>query len=127
MNTKEFSPITHGFLLSEDEQKRRYVIRSLLIRPGLDLGRYQEIFGASAMADFGLLRDWMNQGYAKIVPSKETAYLTLTEIGLGLSDCLGAQLISPQVLEKMKEWEKIHGRKFHNRKDSAIQGHSEKL
>lgn len=127
MNTKDFSPITHGILLSEEEQKRRYVIRSLLIRPGLNLGRYQEIFGTSAMVDFVLLGDWTNQGYAQIVLSKDTAYLTLTETGLGLSDWLGAQLISPQVLEKMKEWEKVHDRKVHTRKDAAIPGQSKKL
>ena len=36
--------ITHGIILSEEEVKRRYVIRHLLIRPGLELKRYQELF-----------------------------------------------------------------------------------
>ena len=105
IDTEDFSRITHGILLSEDEMKRRYAIRHLLIRPGLDIQRYQQTFHSEALEDFPLLQDWIRQGYAILSPANNTDYLTLTEEGLGLSDCLGPQLTSPQVRTKMKEWE----------------------
>lgn len=126
-NTKDFSPVTHGILLSKEEQKRRYVIRHLLIRPGLNLRRYSEIFGTEALEDFSLLQDWYKQGYAQTVSIKKTGYFTLTETGLSLSDYLGPQLISAQVLEKMKEWERIHDPKNHKGNDFIIPGQFEKL
>ncbi len=48
-------------------------------------------------------------------------WLTLTEEGLGLSDCLGPELISPEIRKKMEEWDDIH--KSHD----SLQGQSEKL
>lgn len=111
LKTKDFSQITHGILLSEDEMKRRFVIRHLLIRPGLPLASYQKQFGSHAIEDFPLLQGWMDQGYAALTVSHNADYLSLTETGLSLSDFLGPQLISPQIREKMKEWEVTHGRK----------------
>lgn len=106
-NTKDFMEITHGMLLSSEEQKRRYVIRHLLIRPGIDLGRYRELFGSDALEDFPVLNEWMEQGFA--VLREYAKFLTLTESGLGLSDKLGPQLISTEVRRAMQEWEVIHG------------------
>ncbi len=114
----DFSRITHGFLLSEEEQKRRYVIRHFLIAPGLDLGRYERQFGSRAMDDFPLLRNWVSQGWADY----GGGYLGLTEAGLGLSDYLGPQLISREVLRRMEEWEVMHGWK-----DAPVSGKPEKL
>ena len=106
----DFSSITHGILLSEDERKRRYAIRHLFIRPGLPLDRYRKQFGSCATSDFPLLQRWIEQGYAQVLDTPQTAFLTLTETGLGLSDFLGPQLISPQIREKMKEWETLYGK-----------------
>lgn len=105
-NTADFMEITHGIILSEEEIKRRYVIRHLLIRPGLELERYQELFGEDVLDAFSLLRAWIEQGYAVL---EENGFLSLTEAGLGVSDYLGPQLISPAVDQAMHEWEVIHG------------------
>lgn len=105
---KDHTKITHGIILSEEEQKRRYVIRHLLIRPGIDTGRYQALFGEDVRADFPLLCQWIEQGYAAVC-GDENSYITLTESGMGLSDYLGPQLISPAVLGFMQEWEVLHG------------------
>ena len=105
-NTADFMEITHGIILSEEEIKRRYVIRHLLIRPGLELERYQELFGEDVLDAFSLLRAWIEQGYAVV---EENGFLSLTEAGLGVSDYLGPQLISPAVDQAMHEWEVIHG------------------
>lgn len=55
---EDFTEITHGILLTEEELRRRYVIRHLLIRPGLLLSRYEEHFRSSAMEDFPILEEW---------------------------------------------------------------------
>lgn len=102
--TKDFSAIKHGILLSEEEVKRRYVIRHLLICPGLGLTQYREAFGSHAMEDFPVLRDWADKGYVR-----QGEYLSLTEEGLSLSDYLGPQLISPKIRRAMAEWEERYG------------------
>lgn len=66
-NTADFMEITHGIILSEEEVKRRYVIRHLLIRPGLELKRYQELFDEDVFEAFSLLRAWIEQGDRKSV------------------------------------------------------------
>ena len=101
---EDFTEITHGILLTEEELRRRYVIRHLLIRPGLSLSRYEEHFRNSAMEDFPILEEWKAQGYVR----KEGAFLTLTEAGLELSDWLGPQLMSRAVIRKMEEWERMY-------------------
>ena len=116
--TTDYTEITHGFLLSEEEMRRRYVIRHLLIRPGLCLEAYKERFGSRATEDFPLLLQWKDRGFAEV----QGAFFTLTQTGLDLSDYLGPQLISPQVGRAMREWEACHGQTH-----DSIQGQPEKL
>lgn len=121
-NTQDFSKITHGILLSEDELKRRYVIRHLLIRPGLLLRRYQEHFGSAAAEDFPVLSDWADKKYAEEKTFRGDTYFTLTETGMGLSDYLGPMLTSSQICRNMEEWEMRHGTE-----NGAVQGQFKKL
>ena len=46
--------------------------------------------------------------------------LTLTETGLGLSDYLGPQLISPAIWAAMKEWEEAQAYGFVPRKPEKL-------
>lgn len=134
-NTADFTCIRHGILLSEEEIKRRYVIRHLFIWPGLDTERYEKHFKGRAMEDYPLLEDWMEKGWLqwhggpeqKRGNGKETGngrgrFLALTQTGLELSDYLGPQLISPQIKRAMEEWEEAHGRAY-----DIISGQPEKL
>lgn len=105
-NTIDFTRITHGIFLTEEEFKRRYVIRHLLIRPGLRPDRYRAHFGSSVWEDFPILEKWETEGFV----CREGDFLTLTESGLSLSDCLGPQLISDAVRERMEAWEERHER-----------------
>lgn len=105
--TQDFCAVTHGFLLSEEELKRKFVIRHLLILPGLPLEAYRELFHSDAAADFPILCEWQEQGYLK----KQGHYLALTNTGMGLSDCLGPMLISQEVRDNMNRWEDLHGTK----------------
>ncbi len=102
-NTDDFTRITHGIVLSEEEIRRRYVIRHLLICPGLERVRYRQRFHSDVTDDFPVLKDWMECGFVQ-----ETEFLFLTKEGLGLSDYLGPQLISPRVGAAMREWEEGH-------------------
>ena len=97
---ENYLQVNHGFILSEEEQKRRYVIRHILFGRGIMMEDYWEHFGGDVIRDFPLLIGWCQEGYA--VQSEE--YITLTEKGLALSDYLGPQLISDEVRERMEKW-----------------------
>ena len=102
-DTEDFTRIVHGIVLDEGEIKRRYVIRHLLIHPGLDAERYEEHFKSRAMDDFPILSGWAEQGFLH-----GDRFLGLTEKGLEWSDYLGPKLISPEIKKAMDEWEKQH-------------------
>ena len=93
-----FSAAHHGIYLNEDEQRRRFMIQSLLIQTGLDRHAYAGRFdGADPLADFPLLEELLQAGLATTTP----ATLQLTPAGLALSDAIGPMLISPQVHARM--------------------------
>lgn len=122
MGKRDHTEITHGIFLSKEEEKRRYVIRHILIRPGLDQVRYTQKFGADVRIDFPLLSQWMDQGFLEERVLTDARYLVLTEEGMGLSDCLGPGLISPEIQKKMEEWDDAH-QKDHG----SLQGQFKKL
>ncbi len=105
--TTDFTQITHGLFLSAQEMQRRYVIRHLLILPGVWFERYEQVFGSRALEDFPQLRTWMDSGFAALHETDRGTFLALTETGMGLSDALGPQLISPQMRAAMEEWERL--------------------
>lgn len=106
---RDFTVISHGIFLSKEEEKRRYVIRHLLIWPGLPINRYRKCFGTEVLQDFPLIFSWQERGFVKRETKSDEEYLTLTQEGLGLSDYLGPQLISEEIREKMTQWEMSHG------------------
>ena len=103
--TQDFCRITHGFVLSAIEQKRRYAIRHLLILPGLSENIYQENFHSDVLKDFPVVKEWLEHGFL----AESKGWLSLTEEGLGLSDYLGPQLISDDVRNRMNQWEERYG------------------
>lgn len=119
--TEDFARITHGIRLSEDEVKRRYVIRHLLIRPGVEKEVYRQKFGGDLLEDFPLVLQWIREGLAS---EGEVGYVALTDRGIGLSDYLGPMLISRDVQKKMDQWEEAHGL---GRTHGSLQGSLKKL
>lgn len=117
IQTEDFTKVYHGILLSEEEEKRRYIIRHLLISPGLDEAEYTKHFHTRAREDFPLLERWIEEGYLRC-----GSYLALTDCGLGLSDYLGPQMISSEIRRRMEEWEVLYGQK-----DDSLPGKFEKL
>jgi oxygen-independent coproporphyrinogen-3 oxidase len=94
--------ITHGFILDEEEAKRRFVIKNLLFYRGLSLIDYRERFRSELLADFPLIDRLLTLLYAV----NTDGFIRLTPLGLSLSDHIGPMFISPAVEAKMAEWKR---------------------
>jgi oxygen-independent coproporphyrinogen-3 oxidase len=89
----EFLKAHYGFRLDEDEQRRRFVILSLLQATGLSRVAYRERFGTDPIADYLELSDLAEHALATIDDER----IVLTDAGLELSDALGPWLYSDSV------------------------------
>lgn len=96
----EFAHADYGFALDSDEQRRRYVIQSLLIRSGLDRAAYRLRFGADCLDDLPQLRALETHGLATI----DAERIAPTAEGLARADTLGPWLISPAVADRMRAY-----------------------
>lgn len=97
ISCEDYMEIRHGYFLSEEEQKRRYVIKNILFACGLSRQEYEAAFSSDAAEDFPILCEWVRHGYA----IEQEGKWTLTENGFSLSDYLGPMLISDDVRKKM--------------------------
>lgn len=97
----QFSFADYGCDLAMDEQKRRYVLKSLLRIDGLDLAEYSAFFQSDVFTDFPQLMDLSWEGLAV----NDRGRLVLTADGLELSDVIGPWLWSAAVQDKMSEFE----------------------
>lgn len=96
--------VNHGILLSDEEVKRRYVIKHLLILPGISKKAYKKAFNSNLLMDFPIISEWIKSGWI----DETQDFIGLSEVGLGLSDYIGPQLISKEIAAKMLEWERIN-------------------
>ncbi len=62
---EDFSRVTNGILLSEEELKRRYVIKHLLILPGISGEAYKRLFHSELLEDFPMIADWIRKGWLR--------------------------------------------------------------
>ncbi len=97
MEQEDFCNAAHGFLLSPEEEKRRYAIKHVLFGKGISLADYRKNFGSEVERDFPFLLEWVENGHAVL----GEGFLSLTEQGFALSDYLGPQLISDKVRRLM--------------------------
>lgn len=97
MKQSDFLHAVHGFVLSQEEQKRRYVIKHILFGRGINREDYQRNFGRDVQQEFPQLVEWEKAGFV----TKTASHITLTEEGVALSDYLGPQLISEDVRKRM--------------------------
>ena len=86
----DYREIRHGYLLSEEEQRRRFVIKNVLFDCGLSKEEYMAAFSRDVEADFPVLREWIARDYAL----ETEGVIRLTEEGFSLSDYLGPMLVS---------------------------------
>jgi oxygen-independent coproporphyrinogen-3 oxidase len=95
-----FAQARYGFRLDGDEQRRRYILQSLLQVEGLDRATYRGRFGSDALADRPDLLELVAQGWATLTADR----LALTVEGLEYSDTIGPWLYSPPVQALMEEY-----------------------
>ncbi|MBX7220866.1 MAG: STM4012 family radical SAM protein [Blastocatellia bacterium] len=93
-----FDMASYGIRLSAEDQRRRFVIQSLLQTEGLDLNRYQARFGTEVWADLPQLKLLQEAGL--IHQRAETVQLTAS--GLERSDVIGPWLYSESVRSLME-------------------------
>lgn len=101
MGEEDYLAVRHGYILSGEERRRRYVIKNILFACGLSIGDYREHFKTDPRQEFPILEEWIRQGYAR----SDGEGIRLTEEGFCLSDYLGPMLISDEVREKMQHSE----------------------
>jgi len=96
----DFLKIGHGIRLSPDEQRRRYVIKSILNSDGLDLKAYKVRYGNSALVELMDLNILIDAGYLTQTPT----HLLPTSQGLERADAMGSFLISAEINDTMKAY-----------------------
>jgi oxygen-independent coproporphyrinogen-3 oxidase len=91
----DFDVAEYGFALDGVEQRRRWLLKSLLRTEGVDLTRYRDRFGSTVDDDvpgLGELADYLEERDGRI---------HLTAEGLAYSDAIGPWLVSPGVRAAM--------------------------
>jgi len=94
---ERYDTADYGFVLSEAEQKRRYILKAVLHREGLDLGAYENRFGSRTLDDHPELERLQRAGLAVL----ERNVFRLTDEGMAYSDAIGDWFISPEVRKRM--------------------------
>jgi oxygen-independent coproporphyrinogen-3 oxidase len=96
----------HGIELDGEEQRRRFVIQSVLQSDGLDAGAYGARFGTDPFDDLPQLSELTELELAEVhgqpgVPRR----LVLTPAGMERSDVIGPWLVSDRVAARMRAFE----------------------
>ncbi|MFE4571583.1 STM4012 family radical SAM protein [Paenibacillus chitinolyticus] len=98
--------IDYGFVLDEGERKRRFILKALLHREGLELASYARRFGTKALEDYPELNRLTETGLAEHVPGtgagEDGSLFRLTDDGIALSDSIGDWFISPETRARME-------------------------
>jgi oxygen-independent coproporphyrinogen-3 oxidase len=89
----------HGFALDADEQRRRFVLLSLL-DTGVDRRRYRERFGADVLVQLPALGEALDAGIAVA----DDDALRLTDAGVEHADVIGHWLQSAAVRARRDAW-----------------------
>jgi oxygen-independent coproporphyrinogen-3 oxidase len=97
----DFAAADLGFALDAEEQRRRYLLQSILNVEGLDASRYAARFGSDPLDDFPDLRTFADLGLLE----KQGRDWRPTATGLEWSDALGPWFFSERVRALMAEYE----------------------
>lgn len=91
-----------GYVLDEEEQRRRFAILSLLHEDGLDRAAYRERFGAEVETQLPELAAILSGDGADTFARDEGGVVRLTAAGLERSDQLGPLLMSAAVRARIE-------------------------
>lgn len=97
--TTDYTKADYGFVLNIAEQKRRFILKAILHREGLELASYEQRFGTGALNDYPELYLLIDSDLAQTA----NGILLLTDQGLAYSDAIGDWFISGEVKDLMKE------------------------
>lgn len=97
-NSFDFS--NYGVFLNKNEQKIRYLIKSILHFKGLDINTYNNKFNSNVLDDFSLIWDLININLAVLKDN----IIFLTEEGLMLSDSIGPLFTSDDIKSKQERF-----------------------
>lgn len=97
---KQFQHANYGIELSLEDQKRRYLLLSLLQCEGFVLSNYQQQFGANLLKDFPELVLLEKHALASV----NNKMIRLNERGIAFSDVIGHWLFSHHVRQRMQNW-----------------------
>jgi oxygen-independent coproporphyrinogen-3 oxidase len=96
-----FAVADYGFRLGPEDQRRRYILQSLLQKDGLSWPAYRCRFGTEAWDDLPDLGELKPLGLARDTPDR----LCLTDAGLERSDTIGPWLYSAHVRQLMEGYQ----------------------
>ncbi|WP_270170772.1 STM4012 family radical SAM protein [Paenibacillus sp. SYP-B4298] len=88
----------YGFVLNAAEQRRRYMLKALLHKEGVEVAGYSARFGSHLLDDLPELNRLTDSGLAALQGGR----LALTDEGLAYSDAIGDWLISDAVRRRME-------------------------
>lgn len=100
ISCEDYTKISYGYLLSDEEIRRRYVIKNILTSRGIFVSEYMKKFNSNIFEDYDILQSFIDDKHLL----KNGDRLYLSEEGLALSDAIGPLLISEEVSSRMKEW-----------------------
>jgi oxygen-independent coproporphyrinogen-3 oxidase len=92
-----FAFAEYGIALSFAEQQRRYVVKSILRRDGLDIAAYRARFGSDPRQDFDEIRELVEAGFLALADG----CLLPNSLGFENSDAIGPWLYSTAVVDRM--------------------------
>jgi oxygen-independent coproporphyrinogen III oxidase len=93
-----FAAADYGVVVDECEQRRRFVLLSLMQHMGVNLSTYARRFGGDAVDDFPELAALVRRGLATL----DASAIALTPSGLERSDVIGPWLYSADMRGRME-------------------------
>jgi len=97
-----FGLASYGIILNVEDQKRRYLIKSLLHGEGLNAARYRELFLSDVFTEFPELAQLIDADLFRVTVDEE---IKMTPYGMELSDSIGPWLYSQNIERLMKVYE----------------------
>lgn len=92
---------TYGADVNQQEQRTRYLLKSIFRQEGLSRRLYQERFDADPLSDWPEITEMVDSGFLKV--SAES--IQPTSLGFERADQLGPWLYSPEVQREMRAFE----------------------
>lgn len=99
-NPSDFDYAKYGILLTEEDKRRRFILKSLLKIKGLDIDSYRRYFKGEPQKEFPELIILLDNDLAY----KNGNFIKLTEEGLSLSDIIGPWLYSQNVIDLIEDF-----------------------